>query len=312
MTDQRSVTLTMPAVQAPAAYPTSPAPTASTIRPPPGARRPAVPRRVAFWLLAFVLTATMLGTTLPTPLYVIYQAQWHFSAAIVTVTFAVYAAGVLLTLLLAGGPRTRPGANRCWPRPSAQRAEHGRVHPGPRRGGADRRPDPVRALGGPDDRHGDGHAHRADPGLGQPPGLAGGHGREHGRPRPRPAHRRALRPVRAPPHGPGVRGVPGGAGGRGPVLVPGPGNGEPTRTAHLPLRRPRHPRTGPGRVRRRRRWPGSPPSPCSGCSPGWRPPSSGACCTSATTPSRVASCSCCWRWGPRPSWCWPGSAAAGS
>jgi len=44
----------------------------------------------------------MLGTTLPTPLYDIYQAQWHFSAAIVTVTFAVYAAGVLLSLLLTG------------------------------------------------------------------------------------------------------------------------------------------------------------------------------------------------------------------
>src|SRR5690349_12371488 len=60
------------------------------------------PRRLAFWLLALVFTATMLGTTLPTPLYVIYQARWHFSAAMVTVTFAVYAAGVLAALLLAG------------------------------------------------------------------------------------------------------------------------------------------------------------------------------------------------------------------
>jgi MFS family permease len=70
---------------------------------PPAARRtgPAVPR-VAFWLGALILSITMLGTTLPTPLYVIYQAQWHFSAAIVTVTFAVYAVAVLATLLLAG------------------------------------------------------------------------------------------------------------------------------------------------------------------------------------------------------------------
>jgi MFS family permease len=73
-------------------------------------RRPGVPGRVAFWLLAFVFAATMLGTTLPTPLYDIYQAQWHFSAAIVTVTFAVYAAGVLLTLLLTG--RTSDQAGR--------------------------------------------------------------------------------------------------------------------------------------------------------------------------------------------------------
>ena len=52
--------------------------------------------------MALVLGATMLGTTLPTPLYDIYQARWHFSAAVVTATFAVYAASVLVTLLLAG------------------------------------------------------------------------------------------------------------------------------------------------------------------------------------------------------------------
>jgi MFS family permease len=68
-----------------------------------------VPRRVAFWLLASVFTATMLGTTLPTPLYVIYQAQWHVSAAIVTVTFAVYAAAVMATLLLAGRSSDQAG-----------------------------------------------------------------------------------------------------------------------------------------------------------------------------------------------------------
>jgi MFS family permease len=51
----------------------------------------------------------MLGTTLPTPLYVIYQARWHFSAAIVTVTFAVYAAAVLATLLLAGRSSDQAG-----------------------------------------------------------------------------------------------------------------------------------------------------------------------------------------------------------
>jgi len=71
--------------------------------------RPTVPRRVAFWLLAFVLTTTMLGTTLPTPLYVIYQGQWHFSAAVVAVTFAVYAAGVLAALLLAGRSSDQAG-----------------------------------------------------------------------------------------------------------------------------------------------------------------------------------------------------------
>lgn len=64
--------------------------------------RLAVRRPVAFWLVAYLFAATMLGTTLPTPLYVIYQAQWHFSAGIVTVIFASYAAGVLVALLQAG------------------------------------------------------------------------------------------------------------------------------------------------------------------------------------------------------------------
>jgi MFS family permease len=74
-----------------------------------GRRRLAVPRRAAFWLLAFVFAVAMLGTTLPTPLYVIYQARWHFSAAIVTVIFAVYAAGVLAALLLAGRSSDQAG-----------------------------------------------------------------------------------------------------------------------------------------------------------------------------------------------------------
>jgi MFS family permease len=78
---------------------------------PAAARRtgPAVVSRVAFWLGALILSVTMLGTTLPTPLYVIYQAQWHFSAAIVTVTFAVYAVAVLATLLLAGRSSDQAG-----------------------------------------------------------------------------------------------------------------------------------------------------------------------------------------------------------
>jgi MFS family permease len=70
---------------------------------------PAVPRRAAFWLVALVLAVTMLGTTLPTPLYVIYQGRWHFSAAMVTVTFAVYAAAVIATLLLAGRSSDQAG-----------------------------------------------------------------------------------------------------------------------------------------------------------------------------------------------------------
>ncbi len=58
--------------------------------------------QVAFWLVAYLFGATMLGTTLPTPLYVIYESQWHFSAGLTTLIYATYAVGVLAALLLAG------------------------------------------------------------------------------------------------------------------------------------------------------------------------------------------------------------------
>ncbi|HWC37931.1 MAG TPA: MFS transporter [Acidimicrobiales bacterium] len=77
-----------------------------------GRRRFAVSRSVAFWLVAYVFAATMLGTTLPTPLYVIYQSQWHFSSGVVTIIFATYAAGVLAALLLAG--RSSDQVGRRW------------------------------------------------------------------------------------------------------------------------------------------------------------------------------------------------------
>jgi MFS family permease len=97
----------MTTTHTPAQVPSRP----DTRQPPPAGQRgpAAAPGRVAFWLLALVLTIAMLGTTLPTPLYVIYQGRWHFSAAIVTVTFAVYAAAVIATLLLAGRSSDQTG-----------------------------------------------------------------------------------------------------------------------------------------------------------------------------------------------------------
>ncbi|MDQ4149502.1 MAG: MFS transporter [Actinomycetota bacterium] len=70
---------------------------------PAGARRRFYTSRpVAFGLVTYLFAATMLGNTLPTPLYVMYQARWHFSAGLITLIFAAYAAGVLAALLLAG------------------------------------------------------------------------------------------------------------------------------------------------------------------------------------------------------------------
>ncbi len=68
-----------------------------------------VRKSAAFWVVSYVFAATMLGTTLPTPLYVEYQRQFHFSPAIVTVIFAAYAAGVLVALLFAGRASDRVG-----------------------------------------------------------------------------------------------------------------------------------------------------------------------------------------------------------
>src|SRR5918999_289422 len=65
-------------------------------------RRFVVSRRSGFWLIAYLFVASMLGNTLPTPLYVIYQSEWLFSSGVITLVFAAYAAGALAALLLAG------------------------------------------------------------------------------------------------------------------------------------------------------------------------------------------------------------------
>jgi MFS family permease len=53
----------------------------------------------AFWLTAGAFTVTMIGTTLPTPLYPTYEQRFAYGSLTVTVVFATYAVGVLLALL---------------------------------------------------------------------------------------------------------------------------------------------------------------------------------------------------------------------
>lgn len=64
--------------------------------------RSTFPRRTAFWLLAFTLGLLLFASSAPSPLYVVYQASWGFSAITLTSVFAVYALALLVTLVTAG------------------------------------------------------------------------------------------------------------------------------------------------------------------------------------------------------------------
>ena len=55
-----------------------------------------------FWLIAYAFLAAMAFSTVPAPLYSLYMARDGFSTLMVTVVFAVYAVGVVISLLLAG------------------------------------------------------------------------------------------------------------------------------------------------------------------------------------------------------------------
>ena len=74
--------------------------------------RRAVPREAAFWLVGYVFAAVILGTALPAPLYAIYQRQWHFSAGVLTLIFAVTRWRCSLPCCWPARLRTRPGASR--------------------------------------------------------------------------------------------------------------------------------------------------------------------------------------------------------
>lgn len=52
---------------------------------------------------SYAFAVVMLGVTLPTPLYPLYQHRLGFSTLMITVIYAAYAVGVILTLALFGG-----------------------------------------------------------------------------------------------------------------------------------------------------------------------------------------------------------------
>src|SRR6516164_1798081 len=70
----------------------------------PGSAGPGAPpadrsSRVGFGITAGVLTALMLGGTLPIPLYVLYEAKMGFGPLGITIVFAAYVIGTLVALL---------------------------------------------------------------------------------------------------------------------------------------------------------------------------------------------------------------------
>jgi hypothetical protein len=63
--------------------------------------------RPAVFVLASLIVALLASSAAPTPLYAIYQAQWHFTPITTTVVFGVYALAVLAALALLGLLRNR-------------------------------------------------------------------------------------------------------------------------------------------------------------------------------------------------------------
>ena len=61
-----------------------------------------VSRNAGFVLVAYAFLVTMIGTTLPTPLYPLFERRYSFGELMVTVIFAVYAFGVIAGLLAFG------------------------------------------------------------------------------------------------------------------------------------------------------------------------------------------------------------------
>jgi MFS family permease len=69
-------------------------------------------RTAAIVVVAYAFALTMLGTTLPTPLYPLYRQSIGFGEFMLTVVFAVYAVGVLAALFFGGGLSDQIGRRR--------------------------------------------------------------------------------------------------------------------------------------------------------------------------------------------------------
>jgi MFS family permease len=73
------------------------------------APRTPLSRTVSFWTLVATLGFLLFASSAPSPLYIVYQAKWHFSPITLTSVFAVYAVALLLALIFAGSLSDRVG-----------------------------------------------------------------------------------------------------------------------------------------------------------------------------------------------------------
>ncbi|MEV8017787.1 MFS transporter [Streptomyces sp. NPDC086554] len=64
---------------------------------------PELSRGFTFWLIATVQALLLFASSAPSPLYGVYQAEWGFSAIMLTAVFAMYAIALLVALLVVGG-----------------------------------------------------------------------------------------------------------------------------------------------------------------------------------------------------------------
>jgi MFS family permease len=68
----------------------------------PASRTAGLSPAAAFYLLASITVTFLAGSSAPTPLYALYQAQWGFNSTTITVIFGIYALAVLAALLVTG------------------------------------------------------------------------------------------------------------------------------------------------------------------------------------------------------------------
>jgi MFS family permease len=62
----------------------------------------AAPRAHTFAAVAAIVVLFLAASSAPSPLYVVYQQQWGFTASVLTVVFAIYVVGLLGSLLVVG------------------------------------------------------------------------------------------------------------------------------------------------------------------------------------------------------------------